>query len=171
MSGSEEKNQHVSPDQGATGETAISVPLAETDMTKVLEAEWLQFLKQEEEMEAHYEEEYMKNIHRRNPELGWDIIIRALFKDLARENRAKRSKEKVFLELDNLEALRTEHLGTSGCLPNWLEKDLEHAGGYVEFENYVTLLQEGRARFGCNNNNNTLFSLCYKLHLSYFIAT
>ena len=140
MSGSEEKTPTVSPDQGATGETTTSSENKEGGMQTGLS---------EEEIEAHFEEEYMKNIHRQNPELGWDIIIRALFKDLARENRAKRSKEKVFSELDNLEALRTEHLETSGCVPNWLEKDLEHARGYVEFDNYVTLLQEGRARCGC----------------------
>ena len=51
MSASEEKTQHVSPDQGATGETATSVPLAEAEMTKELKAEWLQFLKQKEEEE------------------------------------------------------------------------------------------------------------------------
>ena len=48
MSDSEEKSQNVSPDQGATGETATSVPLAEAEMTKELKAEWLQFLKQKE---------------------------------------------------------------------------------------------------------------------------
>ena len=64
----------------------------------------------EEEKDTHYKEEYnnaecelLKNIHRRNPERGWDILIGTLFKHLARENRAKRSKEEVFSKLDNLE--------------------------------------------------------------------
>ena len=51
MSDSEEKTQNVSPDQGATGETGTSVPLAEAEMTKELKAKWLQFLKQKEEEE------------------------------------------------------------------------------------------------------------------------
>ena len=42
MSESDKKTPTVSPDQGATGATAIIVP-------KELESEWLQFLKQREE--------------------------------------------------------------------------------------------------------------------------
>ena len=142
---SKKKKPSVSPNQGATGDTTSSESKEAGTQTGL----------SEEEKDAHYKEEYsdaecelLKNIHRRNPELGWDIIIGTLFKHLARENRAKRSKEEVFSELDNLEALRIEHLGTSGCVPNWLEKDLEHAQGYVEFDNYVTLLKEVRAHFG-----------------------
>ena len=59
MSGSEEKTPTVSPDQGATGETTPS----------------------SENKEAHNKEEFnnavrelLDNIHRQNPELGWDII-------------------------------------------------------------------------------------------------
>ena len=118
MSGSKEKTPTVSPDQGATGETTTSSENKEAGAQTGLS---------EEEKEAHYKEAYndavcglLKNIHRQNPELGWDIIIGTLFKHLARENRAKRSKEKVFSELDNLEALRTEHLGPLAvCLIGW----------------------------------------------------
>ena len=125
MSGSEEKTPTISPDQGATGETTTSSENKE---------EGTQIGLSEEEKEAHDEEEYnddlcelWKNIHSQNPELGRDILIRTLFKHMARQNRAKRSKEEVFSKLDNLEALMTEHLNTSGCVPNWLEKDLERA--------------------------------------------
>ena len=38
-----------------------------------------------------------------------------------------RSKEAIFLELDKLEALETEHLETSGHVPDWLKKDMEYA--------------------------------------------
>ena len=124
MSSSEEKTPTISPDQGATGETTSSESKEAGTQTGL----------SEEEKDTHYKEEYnnaecelLKNIHRRNPERGWDILIGTLFKHLARENRAKRSKEEVFSKLDNLEALRTEHLETSGYVPNWLEKDLEHA--------------------------------------------
>ena len=51
MSIVDKENQTVSPDQGAYGETATSVPLAEAEMTKELQAEWLQFLKQKKEEE------------------------------------------------------------------------------------------------------------------------
>ena len=121
---SKEKTPTVSPDQGATGETTSSESKEAGTQTGL----------SEEEEDTHYKEEYnnaecelLKNIHRRNPELGWDILIGTLFKHLARENRAKRSKEEVFSKLDNLEALRTEHLETSGCVPNWLKKDFQHA--------------------------------------------
>ena len=113
-----EKTPTVSPDQGATGETTTSSENKEVGMQTGLS---------EEEMEAHYGEEYndaicelLKNIHRQNPELGWDIIIGTLFKHLARENRAKRSKEEVFSKLDNLEALRTSiWRPLAVCLIGW----------------------------------------------------
>ena len=69
----------------------------------------------------------LNSVKARDPEAYQDIIIRTLYKHFARENRAKRSKEEIFLELDQLEALETEHLKTSGHVPNWLEKDMEHA--------------------------------------------
>ena len=50
MSDREKKTSTVSPDQGATGATAIIVP-------KELESEWLQFLKQREE-----EKEYNRHM-------------------------------------------------------------------------------------------------------------
>ena len=125
MSGSEERTPTISQDQGATGETTTSSESKEAGTQTGL---------REEEKDAHYKEEYndaecelLKSIHRRNPDRGWDILIGTLFKQFARKNRAKRSKEEVFSKLDNLEALRTEHLETSGCVPNWLEKDLERA--------------------------------------------
>ena len=90
MSGSEEKTPTVSPDQGATGETTTSSENKEGGMQTGLS---------EEEMEAHFEEEYMKNIHRRNPELGWDIIIRALFKDLQGRIGPRGQRRKSFRNL------------------------------------------------------------------------
>ena len=51
MGSVDKETQTVSADQGATGETAVSVPLAEAEMTKELKAEWLQFLKQKKEEE------------------------------------------------------------------------------------------------------------------------
>ena len=59
-----------------------------------------------------------------------------------------RSKEAIFSELDKLEALETEHLETSGRVPDSLKQDLKYAWEDVEFENYVTLLKEARAQFG-----------------------
>ena len=90
----------------------------------------------------------LNSIKARDPEGYQDIIIGTLYKHFARENRAMRSKEAIFSELDKLEALETEHLETSGCVPDWLEKDLEYAREDVEFEDYVTLLNEARAYFG-----------------------
>ena len=37
----------------------------------------------------------------------------------------------------------------TGRVPDWLQKDMEYAREDVEFENYVTLLKEARACFGC----------------------
>ena len=51
MSSVDKETKTVSPDQGADGETATSVPLAEAEMTKELKAEWLQFFKQKKEEE------------------------------------------------------------------------------------------------------------------------
>ena len=91
----------------------------------------------------------LNSVKSRDPEAYQDIIIGTLYKHFARENRAMRSKEEIFSELDNLEALETKHFKTSGHVPDWLEKDLEYAQEDVEFENYVTLLKEARASFGC----------------------
>ena len=55
------------------------------------------------------------------------------------------------MELDKLEVLETEHWETSGCVPDWLKKDMEYAREDVEFENYVTLLKAVRAHFGHEN--------------------
>ena len=113
MSGSEEKTPTISPDKGTTGETATS---SKTMEAHLLEVEWNAILGM------------LNSIKSRDPEVYQDIIIWTLYKHFARENRATRSKEEIFLALDNLEALETEHSETSGHAPNRLEKDLEHAG-------------------------------------------
>ena len=136
MSSSEEKTPTVSSDQDATGETTTS-------------------FKSEEEKEAHLDEIEcnaimgMLNILReRNPEAYRDVLIETLYKHFARENRATRSMETIFSELDKLEARETEYYETSGRVPNGLQMDLKFAREDVEFENYVTLLKEARAQFG-----------------------
>ena len=148
MSGSEEKTPTISADQGATGETTTSSENMGAGMQTGLS---------EEEKEACFKKDYddaifklLGNIHMWNPEAYWDIIIDALYKHFTRENRAKRSKEEIFLELDQFEILETEHLETSGHVPDWLKEDMKHAREQVEFENYVTLLKEAMACFGHN---------------------
>ena len=143
---SEEKTPTVSPDQGATGETTTSSENKETGTQTGLS---------EEEKEAHLEEVectaiigMMNSVKARDPEAYQDIIIGTLYKQFARENRATRSKELIFSELDKLEAREAEYLETSGRVPNWLTQDLKYAREDVEFENYVTLLKEARAQFG-----------------------
>ena len=84
----------------------------------------------------------MNSVKARNPEAYQDIIIGTLYKQFARENRATRSKETIFSELDKLEARETEYYETSGRVPKWLTQELKDARGDVEFENYVTLLKE-----------------------------
>ena len=146
MSSSEEKTPTISPDQGATGETITSSENKETGMQTGLS---------EEEKEAHLDEiecnaimGMMNSLKARNPEAYQDIIIETLYKQFARENRATRSKELIFSELDKLEALEAEYLETSGHVPKWLTQELKDAREDVEFENYVTLLKEARAQFG-----------------------
>ena len=82
----------------------------------------------EEEKEAHYKEEYnnavfklLKNISMQDPELGRDIVMESLLKHYATEIRSKRSEEPDFLH-------ETEE----------------------EFETYLALLKEVRARGGHN---------------------
>ena len=112
------------------------------------------FFESEEEKKAHLDEiewnaivGMLNSAKARNPEGYQDIIIGTLYKHFANENRATRSKEAIFSELDKLEVLEIEHLETSGHVPDWLKKDMEYAREDVEFENYVTLLKEARARF------------------------
>ena len=138
MSSSEERTPTVSPDQGATGET--------TTLSENKEAGTQTGLS-EEEKKAHLDEiecnaimGMINSLKARNPEAYQDIIIETLYKQFARENRAMRSKETIFSELDNLEAWEAEYLETSGRVPNWLKKDMEYAREDVEIENYVTLL-------------------------------
>ena len=117
---SEEETPPISPDQGATGETAISVPLAETDMTKVLE-----------------------NIMMRSPAAGWNAWIGSLLCHLAEENRSKRSEKPDFLNLDKLEALKA-----SGHVLNNLNDTMRELQGQEVFESYLKLLTETRDCFG-----------------------
>ena len=91
----------------------------------------------------------MNSVKARDPEAYQDIIIGTLYKQFARENRATRSKELIFSELDKLEARETEYYETSGHVPKWLTQELKDAREDVEFENYVTLLKEARRQFGC----------------------
>ena len=144
MSSSEEKTPTISPDQGATGETTFS---------ENKEA-GTQIGLSEEEKKAHLDEVeenailgMMNSVKARNPEAYQDIIG-TLYKQFARENRATRSKETIFSEIDKLEARETEYYETSGCVPKWLTQELKDAREDVEFENYVTLLKEARAQFG-----------------------
>ena len=143
---SEEETPPISPDKGATGETTTSSENKETGTQTGLS---------EEEKEAHLEEVecnaiigMMNSVKARDPEAYQDIIIGTLYKQFARENRAMRSKELIFSELDKLEAREAEYLETSGRVPNWLRWDLKDAREDVEFENYVTLLKEARTQFG-----------------------
>ena len=69
----------------------------------------------------------LNSIKARDPEAYQDIIIGTLYKHFTRENRVMRSKEEIFLELDQLEVLETEHLETSGHMPDWLKEDMKHA--------------------------------------------
>ena len=175
MSSSEEKTPTVSPDQGATGETKTSSESKEAgtqtgwlSVTKYKcmkkgssQQQWTQqissitFFESEEEKKAHLDQiecnvimGMMNSLKARNPEAYQDIIIETLYKQFARENRATRSKETIFSELDKLEAREAEYLETSGRVPNGLKQDLKDAREEVEFENYVTLLKEARAQFG-----------------------
>ena len=117
---SEEETPPISPDQGETGETAISVPLAETDMTNVLE-----------------------NIIMRSPAAGWNAWIGSLLRHLAEENRSKRSEKPDFLNLDKLEALKA-----SGHVLNNLNDTMRELQGQEVFESYLKLLTETRDCFG-----------------------
>ena len=146
MSSSKEKTPTVSPDQGTTGETTTSSENKETGTQTGLS---------EEEKEAHLDQiecnaimGMMNSLKARNPEAYQDIIIKTLYKQFARENRATKSKETIFSELDRLEARETEYYETSGRVPKWLTQELKDAREDVEFENYVTLLKEARAQFG-----------------------
>ena len=89
----------------------------------------------EEEKAACYKEDYadaifklLDNIKMQNAELYWEIIIESLFKHFARENRGKGSEKPDLLGLD--------------------KEEMKHAREEEEFENYLTLLKEVRARFG-----------------------
>ena len=175
MSDSEEKTPTISPDQGATGETATSSKTKEAEtqtgwlsiknykcmkegssqQQQYQQLSSITFFESEEEKEAHLDEiecntimGMMNSLKARNPEAYQDIIIETFYKQCARENRAMRSKETIFSELDKLEARETEYYENSGCVPKGLQLDLKFTREDVEFENYVTLLKEARAQFG-----------------------
>ena len=151
---SEEETPTISPDKGATGETATSSKTMEAGMQtgwlsvnnykcvkkrssqqqQTQQISSITFFESKEEKEAHLlEVEWnailgmLNSVKARDPEAYQDIIIGTLYKHFAGENRATRSKEAIFSELDNLEALETEHLETSGRVPDWLKKDVEYA--------------------------------------------
>ena len=175
MSGSEEKTPTVSPDQGATGETATSsktkeagtqtgwlsiknykcVKKGSSQQQQYQQLSSITFFESEEEKEARLDEiecnaimGMLNSLKERNPEAYQDVLIETLYKHFARENRATRSTETIFSELDKLEAREAEYLETSDRVPNGLQMDLKFAREDVEFENYVTLLKEARAQFG-----------------------
>ena len=168
MSDSEEKTPTVSPDPGATGETTTSSENKKTGTQTGLS---------EEEKEARYKEEYrndiiklLKNISMQDPELGRDIVMEALLKHFAVENRSKRSEKPDRLTFDNLEALSSEYLETSGRVPDWLKTDMKHARDREEFETYLMLLKEARAQFGCEMQCAvTQYILKHKGHTYYQI--
>ena len=140
MGGSEERRPTISPDQGATDETATSSKNMDvrTQTHTDEDVGWNVILKM------------LDNIKARDPEGYWDIIIETLFKCFARENRGKRSEKPEFFNLDKLEALENEHLETSGSVTDDLKKRMEWVERKEEFDNYVTLLEEARACFGCD---------------------
>ena len=166
MSDSEEKTPTVSPDQGATGETTTASGNKEAGTQTGLS---------EEEEEARYKEEYnndvfklLKNISMQDPELGQDIVMESLLKHFAAENRAMRSKEAIFSELDTLEARETEYLEASSHVPDWLKADMKYARDREEFETYLALLKAARAHGGDNMEIITVqYILKHKGHAYY----
>ena len=121
----EEKTLTISPDQGATGETASSTKNMHVGMQTSLS---------EEEKEAHYQKDYaegvfglLEEIRRQDNETCQDIIVESLFKHFAREKRGKESEKPDLLSLDRLEALFSNHLETSGSVPDWLKEEMKHA--------------------------------------------
>ena len=143
---SEEETPPISPDKGATGETTTSSENKQTGMQTGLSEEEKKARLDEIEWDAIIR--LMNSIKARVPEVYKDIVIETLYKHFAWVNRATRSKELIFSELDKLEARETEYYETSGRVPKWLTQELKDAQEDVEFENYVTLLNEARAQFG-----------------------
>ena len=146
MSSSEEKTPTISPDQGATGETTTSSENKKAGTQTGLS---------EVEKEARYKEEYdhtifkvLENIITRSPAAGWNAWIGSLKYHFVRENRSKRSEKPDFLNLDKLEALKTEQLKTSGHVLNNLDVDMRDLQVQEEFEGYLKLLRETRDCFG-----------------------
>ena len=143
---SEEETPPISPDKGATGETTTSSENKKAGTQTGLS---------EVEKEAHYKEEYdhtifkvLENIITRSPAAGWNAWIGSLKYHFVRENRSKRSEKPDFLNLDKLEALKTEQLKTSGHVLNNLDMDMRDLQVQEEFEGYLKLLRETRDCFG-----------------------
>ena len=83
---SEEETPPISPDKGGTGETTSSENKEAGTHTGL----------SEEEEEARYKEQYnsavfklLKNISMRNPELGLDIVMEALYWPFYRKDKEK----------------------------------------------------------------------------------
>ena len=146
MSDSKEKTPTVSPDPGATGETTTSSENKKAGTQTGLS---------EEEEKAHYKEEYdhtivkvLENIITQSPAAGWYAWIGSLKYHFVMENRSKRSEKPDFLNLDKLEALKTEQLETSGHVLNNLDVNIKDLQVQEEFEGYFKLLRETRDCFG-----------------------
>ena len=126
------------------------------EVARILKAERLWFLKQQEaEEKAHYKEELddaitklWENIYSPDQDVYWEVLIGKLLVLFAREVRCKRPEKPDFLNLDKLEALRTKHLEASGHEPWGLVGRIEWLEGQEVFESYLKLLTETRAHFG-----------------------
>ena len=120
------------------------------EVAHILKAEWLRFLKQQE-AEEELDDAITKlweNIYSPDQDVSWEVLIGKLLVLFAREVRSKRCKKPDFLNLDKLEALRTEHLEASGYEPWGLVRRIEWLEGQEVFESYLKLLTETRAPFG-----------------------
>ena len=97
MSSSEDRTPTISTDQGATGEMTTLSENKEAGMQTGLS---------EEEKKAHWDEiecnaimGMMNSLKARNPEAYQDIIIETLYKQFARENRARGQRRQSFQNL------------------------------------------------------------------------
>ena len=70
-------------------------------------------------------------------------------KKIIKEKRGKNSEKLDLQSLEHLEGLSSEHFEMSGVVPTWLKQEVERAQKWEEFKNYVELLNNGVAQFGC----------------------
>ena len=140
MSDSEEKTPTISPDQGATGETTTS--------SENKKAGTQTGLSEEEEEYNNTIFKVLENIITQSPSAGWYGWIGSLKSHFVMENRSKRSEKPDFLNLDKLEALKTEQLKTSGRVLNNLGGHMKTLEVQEEFDGYLKLLRETRDCFG-----------------------